>query len=85
MNTIPSHTFEMRTVLSFSLSILLYALLARAQFQFFEQMFHGGGHQQQHQSPQNAPSDSSRYQQSYDSSESYSMIGLLEDAHSDYV
>lgn len=41
-------------------ALLLLATFAQAQFQFFEQMF-GGGHTQQ-QGPQNAASDSSRYQ-----------------------
>ena len=39
--------------------------IANAQFNgFFEQMFSGGG-QQQRQAPQNVPSDSGRYQESY--------------------
>lgn len=47
---------------------LIFALLAsltNAQFQFFEQMFGGGGGQQQGQ-PQNMPSDSNWYQTQYE-------------------
>ena len=40
--------------------------VAQAQFQFFEQMFQGQ-QQQQPQQPQNVPSDSSWYQQNYQS------------------
>jgi hypothetical protein len=51
-----------------SLPLLLFALISSvsAQFGFFEQMFNGG--QQQHQQPQNVPSDSNRYQAGYDQS-----------------
>jgi hypothetical protein len=56
----------MRTIFSVSLSVFLYSILAQAQFQFFEQMFQGGGQQQQ--APQNAASDASWYQQNYENS-----------------
>ncbi|MCJ1229857.1 Long chronological lifespan protein 2 [Toensbergia leucococca] len=49
---------------------LFYSLVAvaQAQFQFFEQMFGGqGGQQQQQQQPQNVASDSTWYQQTYES------------------
>lgn len=51
-----------------SLPILLFALIGTvsAQFGFFEQMFNGG--QQQQQQPQNVPSDSKRYQNTYEQS-----------------
>ncbi|KAI1263539.1 hypothetical protein F5Y18DRAFT_428808 [Xylariaceae sp. FL1019] len=54
--------------LPYVLSCLLLGLftsLAHAQFGFFDQMF-GGGHQQEQQ-PQNVASDSSFYQQHFDS------------------
>jgi len=44
-----------------------FATLGTAQFQFFEQMFQGQQQQQQHQEPQNVASDSSWYQQTYES------------------
>ena len=50
-----------------SLLICLFLGPAHAQFQFFEQMFQGGGQQQQHQQPQNVASDSQWYQQTYES------------------
>jgi hypothetical protein len=45
-------------------ALLLVALasVVSAQFGFFDQMFGGGGHQQQ---PQNVPSDSSHYRAQY--------------------
>ncbi|RKU47103.1 Long chronological lifespan protein 2 [Coniochaeta pulveracea] len=52
-----------------SLPVLFFVLIGTvsAQFGFFEQMFNGG--QQQHnQAPQNVPSDSTRYRNSYDQS-----------------
>ncbi|KAF7586755.1 Long chronological lifespan protein 2 [Aspergillus hancockii] len=47
-------------------SLVLLASVAQAQFQFFEHMF-GGGHQDQQQGAQNEPSDSSRYQNMWNS------------------
>ncbi|KKZ68914.1 hypothetical protein EMCG_00085 [[Emmonsia] crescens] len=49
------------------LGLLFLATGARAQFQFFEQMF-GGGQEQQQQDPRGhgVPSDSSWYQRNYD-------------------
>ncbi|GAB7330657.1 hypothetical protein MBLNU13_g02224t1 [Cladosporium sp. NU13] len=46
-------------------AVLVFILPVSAQFQFFEQMFNQGGHQQQQQ-PQNAGSDSAWYQQRYE-------------------
>lgn len=49
---------------------LLLASVAHAQFQFFEHMFGGGGGgggRQGQQASQNVPSDSSRYQNSWES------------------
>jgi len=46
-------------------ALLVFILPVSAQFQFFEQMFNQGGHQQQQQ-PQNAGSDSAWYQQRYE-------------------
>jgi hypothetical protein len=48
-----------------TLALLVFILPVSAQFQFFEQMFNQGGHQQQQQ-PQNAGSDSAWYQQRYE-------------------
>ncbi|KAI9839047.1 MAG: Long chronological lifespan protein 2 [Sclerophora amabilis] len=53
-----------------SICVLLSALMllvssAHAQFQFFEQMFQGGG-QAQEPEPQNVPSDSQWYQQTFE-------------------
>jgi hypothetical protein len=60
----------MRTVFS-PVLLVLAALLssATAQFGFFDQMFGGGGGggDQRQQAPQNVPSDSSLYQQNFDS------------------
>ena len=55
------------TRISFSLisTALLLAANVNAQFNFFEQMFQGGGGQQRHE-PQNVASDSSWYQENYD-------------------
>ncbi|KLJ11974.1 hypothetical protein EMPG_09615 [Blastomyces silverae] len=47
------------------LGFLFLATGARAQFQFFEQMF-GGGQQQQESREHNVPSDSTWYQRTYD-------------------
>jgi len=44
-----------------------FATLGTAQFQFFEQMFQGQQQPQQHQEPQNVASDSTWYQQTYES------------------
>ncbi|TGJ80529.1 hypothetical protein E0Z10_g8234 [Xylaria hypoxylon] len=54
-----------------TVSLLVVAVLssvAQAQFGFFDQMFGGNGQQQQQQQqrPQNVPSDSSFYQNSFD-------------------
>jgi hypothetical protein len=56
----------MHALLKLPLGILLLAVGANAQFQFFEQMFQGQQQQHQPQAPQNVPSDSSWYQQNYD-------------------
>ncbi|OXV09070.1 hypothetical protein Egran_03167 [Elaphomyces granulatus] len=47
-------------------ALLLFLSAARAQFQFFEQMF--GGQQQEHHQPEqhDVPSDSSWYQRTWD-------------------
>ncbi|KAI1005580.1 hypothetical protein K3495_g2645 [Podosphaera aphanis] len=45
------------------MAAILFISIVSAQFQFFEQMF--GGHQHQHQEPQEVPSDSSWYQSLY--------------------
>ena len=47
---------------------LLFPVLTLAQFgQFFEQMFHGGSHQQhQHQQQQDVASDASWYKKTYE-------------------
>lgn len=44
-------------------ALSLLVSVAQAQFNFFEQMFGGGEQQRPQQQSQNAPSDSSRYQQ----------------------
>jgi hypothetical protein len=44
-------------------AVLLLAAGVNAQFNFFEQMFQGGG--QQRQQPQNVASDSTWYQENY--------------------
>ena len=52
-----------------SLILILLSFLApftQAQFQFFEQMFQGGGQQHQQQHAQNVPSDSKWYQETYE-------------------
>ncbi|KAI9828355.1 MAG: Long chronological lifespan protein 2 [Thelocarpon impressellum] len=60
----------MRSVLLPGVSaILFFSISVSAQFQFFEQMFQGGGHQEHHHQPQraqNVPSDSQWYQQNYE-------------------
>ncbi|KAL1957046.1 hypothetical protein VTO42DRAFT_6423 [Malbranchea cinnamomea] len=49
------------------IGLLILATTARAQFQFFEQMFGGGRQQEQEQEDQqNVPSDSAWYQRTYD-------------------
>lgn len=60
-------TYKMN-LLSLLLSSFLLILPATAQFgNIFEQMFQGGGGQQQHQqAPQNAGSDAAWYQQNYE-------------------
>jgi hypothetical protein len=57
-------------------ALLVFILPVSAQFQFFEQMFNQGGHQQQQQ-PQNAGSDSAWYQQRYEDG----MTGLSKRPH----
>lgn len=44
-------------------ALSLLVSVAQAQFNFFDQMFGGGEQQRPQQQSQNAPSDSSRYQQ----------------------
>ncbi|KAI9933334.1 Long chronological lifespan protein 2 [Aspergillus wentii] len=53
--------------------------VAQAQFQFFEHMFGGGNQQEQQRQAQNSPSDSSRYQRSWESSQcnKYLCPGIL--------
>lgn len=46
--------------------LLVFAGLATAQFQFFEQFFHGGQQAQTQQEKQNVPSDSSWYRQNWE-------------------
>jgi len=47
--------------------LILFAGLASAQFQFFDQFFHGGQQQQQApQEKQNVPSDSNWYRQNWE-------------------
>ena len=48
-----------------TLLLRLLASFTSAQFQFFEQMFNGGGGHQ-HQGPQNMPSNSDWYQTQYE-------------------
>lgn len=48
-------------------ALLLLASVAHAQFQFFEHMFGGGRQEHQQQAAQNEPSDSSRYQNMWES------------------
>ncbi|PGH09408.1 hypothetical protein AJ80_07683 [Polytolypa hystricis UAMH7299] len=48
------------------LGVLLLSTLVHAQFQFFEQMFGGGGGQERSQEDHNGPSDSVWYQRHYD-------------------
>jgi len=60
-------------------ALLVFILPVSAQFQFFEQMFNQGGHQQQQQ-PQNAGSDSAWYQQRYEDGK----IGLLRRSYNTY-
>ena len=52
-------------------ALLLLASVAQAQFQFFEQMFGGGGpgHGRQQQAPQDGPSDPSWYQNKWENGE----------------
>ncbi|KAF2153533.1 long chronological lifespan protein 2 [Myriangium duriaei CBS 260.36] len=56
--------------LSIILALWALATPALAQFNFFDQMFGGGGEQHhqghQHQQPQNAASDSAWYKQNYE-------------------
>ncbi|OQV00464.1 hypothetical protein CLAIMM_05954 isoform 2 [Cladophialophora immunda] len=46
--------------------VLFLAGIASAQFQFFEQFFHGGQQNQAAQEKQNVPSDSNWYRQNWD-------------------
>jgi len=60
----------LKMLLRFALLLLgAFTTLGTAQFQFFEQMFQGQHQQQQqqHQEPQNVASDSTWYQQTYES------------------
>ncbi|OJD22133.1 long chronological lifespan protein 2 [Blastomyces percursus] len=61
------------------LGLLCLATGARAQFQFFEQMF-GGGQQQQESREHNVPSDSSWYQRTYDNADSLQRDALTTSA-----
>jgi len=54
----------MASPLSLVLAILVFALTATAQFQFFEQMF--SGQQQAQQQPQNVRSDAEWYKSQYE-------------------
>ena len=57
-------------IMQYQALVLLFSLLAasaNAQFQFFDQFFSGHGGQQQQQEKGNVPSDSSWYQQTWDS------------------
>ncbi|KAI9041686.1 protein lcl2 [Aspergillus affinis] len=70
-------------------ALLLLATMAHAQFQFFEHMFGGGGggggggRQGHQQASQNVPSDSSRYQNSWESAtcDKYLCPGTLACVH----
>lgn len=54
--------------MSVLLGLLLLSTTARAQFQFFEQMFGGGRDEgQEEQGQKNTPSDSAWYQRNYES------------------
>lgn len=55
----------MRYLSALPLLFLAFTSSVSAQFGFFEQMF-GGQQQQQHQQPQNAPSDSTFYRQQFE-------------------
>jgi hypothetical protein len=61
----------MRVILRLLAGILLLVVVVNAQFQFFEQMFQGGQQHQQQQAPKDVPSDSSWYQQNYDSGRNF--------------
>jgi hypothetical protein len=54
-----------RIVFSLVPTALLLAATVNAQFNFFEQMFQGGGGQQR-QEPQNVASDPTWYQENFD-------------------
>jgi hypothetical protein len=54
----------MQKFIGIIVAMLAMAMGSNAQFQFFEQMFQG--QQQQHQQPQNGPSDSNWYRQQYE-------------------
>ncbi|KAL8664544.1 MAG: hypothetical protein Q9202_002953 [Teloschistes flavicans] len=72
------------TILISLFSSILLLPLASAQFQFFEQMFQGGGHQHaQQQQPQNVASDSRWYQETYESAHctNYLCPGTLSCVH----
>ncbi|KAK2756489.1 Long chronological lifespan protein 2, partial [Arachnomyces sp. PD_36] len=64
------------------LALTLFFTTAHAQFQFFEQMFGGGGGQEHQQEP-NVPSDSSRYQRSWEKAhcQNYLCPGTLACVH----
>jgi hypothetical protein len=55
---------KMRLLQAITTGVLIFSLGVSAQFNFFEQMFHGAGQQQQ--PPQNAPSDAEWYRKQYD-------------------
>lgn len=48
------------------LGLLLLAATARAQFNFFEQMFGGGGEPEHDHDQRNVPSDSTWYQKNFE-------------------
>lgn len=50
-------------------TLFLLASMAQAQFQFFEQMFGGGGGPRQQQPAQDEPSDPSWYQKNWENGE----------------
>jgi hypothetical protein len=66
----PTTTTKMRSPIFLFLMSLLFAVSVSAQFQFFDQMFGGQPHHQQHQ-PQNVRSDSAWYQEQYNHGQSF--------------
>ncbi|CRG87267.1 Phospholipid scramblase family protein C343,06c [Talaromyces islandicus] len=61
-------------------ALLLLVSTAQAQFQFFEQMFGGGGHGGHH-GEQEAPSDSSWYQRTWEGGDLLSPIAFYRSVH----